>query len=120
MSKRLDGKVAVITGAASGIGAGTARMFVDHGAKVIIADMQADAGRALAAELGDNTRFISCNVTQEAEVAAAVDWPSASSAASTSCSTTPASSVLSAASPRRPSRPGTTPSTFCCVVCSSA
>jgi NAD(P)-dependent dehydrogenase (short-subunit alcohol dehydrogenase family) len=48
-------------------------MFVDHGAKVIIADMQADAGRALAAELGDSTRFISCNVTQEAEVAAAVD-----------------------------------------------
>ncbi len=73
VSRRLEGKVAVITGAASGIGAGTARMFVDHGAKVIVADMQEAAGRALVAELGDNTRFASCNVTNESEVAAAVD-----------------------------------------------
>ena len=73
MSGRLEGKVCVITGAASGIGAGTARMFVAHGAKVIVADMQADAGMALVAQLGDNARFALCNVTKEADVAAAVD-----------------------------------------------
>jgi NAD(P)-dependent dehydrogenase (short-subunit alcohol dehydrogenase family) len=73
MSGRLEGKVAVITGAASGIGAGTARMFVAHGAKVIVADMQAEAGMALVDELGENTRFALCNVTKEADVAAAVD-----------------------------------------------
>ncbi len=73
MSGRLEGKVAVITGAASGIGAGTARMFVAHGAQVIVADMQAEAGMALVAELGENTRFALCNVTKEADVAAAVD-----------------------------------------------
>ena len=73
MSGRLEGKVCVITGAASGIGAGTARMFVAHGAKVIVADMQADAGMALVAELGDNARFAFCNVTEESDVAGAVN-----------------------------------------------
>ena len=73
MSGRLDGKVAVITGAASGIGAGTARMFVKEGAKVILADMQTEAGMALADELGDAARFAQCNVMIEDEVAAAVD-----------------------------------------------
>jgi NAD(P)-dependent dehydrogenase (short-subunit alcohol dehydrogenase family) len=73
VTRRLEGKVAVITGAASGIGAGTARMFVEHGAKVIVADMQQDAARSLVAELGDSTRFAICNVTQESDVAAAVD-----------------------------------------------
>lgn len=73
MSRRLEGKVAVITGAASGIGAGTARMFIAHGAKVIVADMQRDAGMALVDELGDQARFAMCNVTNESEVAAAVD-----------------------------------------------
>jgi NAD(P)-dependent dehydrogenase (short-subunit alcohol dehydrogenase family) len=73
MSGRLDGKVAVITGAASGIGAGTARMFVKEGAKVILADMQTEAGMALADELGDAARFAQCNVMIEDEVAAAVN-----------------------------------------------
>lgn len=73
MTGRLDGKVAVITGAASGIGAGTARLFVSEGAKVVVADLQTEAGQALVAELGDAARFAQCDVTSEEQVAAAVD-----------------------------------------------
>ena len=73
MTGRLDGKIAVITGAASGIGAGTARLFAAEGARVIVADMQVDAGRALVAELGDSARFAEVNVLDEAQIAAAVD-----------------------------------------------
>ena len=73
MSGRLEGKVAVITGGASGIGAGTTQRFVEEGARVVIADLQEDAGQALAAELGDAVRFIRCDVTDEADIAAAVD-----------------------------------------------
>ena len=70
---RLEGKVAVITGAASGIGAGTARMFVAEGARVVVADLQDDAGHALVDELGDSARFAHCDVTSEDDIAAAVD-----------------------------------------------
>jgi NAD(P)-dependent dehydrogenase (short-subunit alcohol dehydrogenase family) len=73
MAGRLDGKVAVITGGASGIGEGTVRRFVEEGARVVIADLQREPGEALAAELGDVARFISCDVTSEDDVAAAVD-----------------------------------------------
>jgi NAD(P)-dependent dehydrogenase (short-subunit alcohol dehydrogenase family) len=73
MTGRLEGKTAVITGAASGIGAGTARLFVEEGARVIVADMQVDAGTALVDELGDSARFIEVNVLDEDQVAAAVD-----------------------------------------------
>jgi NAD(P)-dependent dehydrogenase (short-subunit alcohol dehydrogenase family) len=71
--ERLHGKVAVVTGAASGIGAETARLFVANGASVVAADLQDGPGRALVAELGDAARFARCDVTQEAEVEAAVD-----------------------------------------------
>ena len=73
MSKRLEGKVAVITGAASGIGAATAAKFVEHGAKVMLGDIQVPEGEALAEQLGDAARFQRCDVTSEDDVAALVD-----------------------------------------------
>jgi NAD(P)-dependent dehydrogenase (short-subunit alcohol dehydrogenase family) len=73
MPGRLENKVAVITGAASGIGEATARMFVREGARVIVADLQDDAGRAVAADLGAAAHFVHCDVTSEDDIAAAVD-----------------------------------------------
>jgi NAD(P)-dependent dehydrogenase (short-subunit alcohol dehydrogenase family) len=70
---RLEGKVAVVTGGASGIGAGTVRRFHLEGAHVVIGDVHAPAGSALADELGDRTLFIRTDVTVEADVAALVD-----------------------------------------------
>ncbi|KAE8811639.1 short-chain dehydrogenase reductase 3a-like [Hordeum vulgare] len=74
-SRRLAGKVAIITGAASGIGKVTAAEFVRNGAMVVLADVQDELGRAAAAELGgpDTACYIRCDVTDEAQVAAAVD-----------------------------------------------
>ena len=72
MTDRLTGQVAVITGGASGIGEATVRKFVAEGSKVVIADMQSTKGEALAAELGDSTRFIRADVCIEDHVAAAV------------------------------------------------
>ncbi len=73
MAGRLDGKVAIVTGGADGIGAGTVRRFVAEGASVVIADLQRHRGLALAAELGSATSFIATDVTSEADIAAAVD-----------------------------------------------
>ena len=72
MSDRLKDKVALITGGASGIGEGTVRRFVAEGAQVVVADLQHDAGMALADELGDAVRFVRTDVTSEADIEAAV------------------------------------------------
>ncbi len=69
----LEGKVAVITGGASGIGEASARLFIEEGARVVIADMQQERGEALANELGESAIFVSCEVRQEDQVKAAVD-----------------------------------------------
>lgn len=70
---RLEGKTAVITGGASGIGEGTARRFVAEGARVVVADLQEESGLEVAKSLGDEARFLRTDVTQEADIAAAVD-----------------------------------------------
>ncbi|HMC17502.1 MAG TPA: SDR family NAD(P)-dependent oxidoreductase, partial [Albitalea sp.] len=69
----IAGKVFIVTGGASGLGEGTARMLVANGGKVVIADLQADKGEALAAEFGaDKAVFVKCDVSQEADGQAAV------------------------------------------------
>lgn len=67
MAHRLDGKIAFVTGAARGIGAGIARAFAAEGAKVWLTDVVEDEGRALAAELGEGHRFERLDVAQEAD-----------------------------------------------------
>lgn len=69
---KLEGQVAVITGAASGIGEGTVRKFVAEGARVLIADISDDRGGALAEELGSATSYVHTNVASEEDVASAV------------------------------------------------
>lgn len=64
---RLEGKVAIITGASQGMGAAHARRFAREGAKIVITDINQDAGQALADELGANARFIRHDVANEAD-----------------------------------------------------
>jgi len=68
---QIRNSIFLVTGGASGLGAATARMAAENGAKVVIADMQNDAGEKLAKEIGG--RFAKCDVTQEADGKAAVD-----------------------------------------------
>ncbi|ERN01301.1 hypothetical protein AMTRI_Chr03g147100 [Amborella trichopoda] len=73
--KRLEGKAAIITGGASGIGEATARLFAEHGARaVVIADVQDQLGEQVAASIGDRAAFKHCDVTDEDQVKAVVEW----------------------------------------------
>jgi NAD(P)-dependent dehydrogenase (short-subunit alcohol dehydrogenase family) len=65
MMARLAGKIAMVTGAASGLGAAIARRFVAEGAQVVLADIDVTGGEALAAELGGAARFVRLDVTVE-------------------------------------------------------
>ncbi|MBA4180033.1 MAG: 2,5-dichloro-2,5-cyclohexadiene-1,4-diol dehydrogenase [Anaerolinea sp.] len=65
---RLEDKVAVVTGGASGIGEGTVRLFVAEGAKVVIADAQDSRGQKLAEELGPSAAYLHADVSLEADV----------------------------------------------------
>lgn len=70
MSKRMQGKVALITGAASGIGEAAARLFVAEGATVVLSDVNEEKGKVVAEELG--MHFIAADVTREDQVERAV------------------------------------------------
>ena len=70
---RMDGRTAVVTGGARGIGEGIVRRYVAEGASCVIADIDVEAGEALAAELGEDAVFIRCDVTSEDDIVAAID-----------------------------------------------
>ncbi|MFG1290048.1 3-hydroxyacyl-CoA dehydrogenase [Xanthobacter versatilis] len=69
---KIDGRVFIVTGAGSGLGAAVSRMLEGEGARVVIVDINAEAGSAVAAELGDSARFQRADVTSEADGLAAV------------------------------------------------
>lgn len=72
MSGRLEGKVAIVTGGASGIGRATVELFEAEGAKVILADIQDDRGEAIA-QTSPNIRYVHTDVTQERDIKAMID-----------------------------------------------
>ncbi|GLJ33452.1 hypothetical protein SUGI_0673020 [Cryptomeria japonica] len=71
--ERLQGNVAIITGGSGGIGEAAVRLFANHGAKVIIADIADEAGLKIAESLSSSATYIHCDVTKEKDVSAAVD-----------------------------------------------
>ncbi|KAJ8768686.1 hypothetical protein K2173_023590 [Erythroxylum novogranatense] len=66
--KRLEGKVAIVTGGAGGIGEAIVRLFVKHGAKIVIADIDDAAGTHLANSLSSSTIFLRCDVSSEMDI----------------------------------------------------
>src|SRR5438105_15165001 len=70
---KLEGNTFLITGGASGLGAGCVRELVGAGANVVIVDVNTDKGQQLATELGSRTRFVTADITDEASVQAAIE-----------------------------------------------
>jgi NAD(P)-dependent dehydrogenase (short-subunit alcohol dehydrogenase family) len=77
MAGRLDGKVAMITGAASGIGLRAVELFIAEGAHVVAADLQDEKGAILCARFPGKLSFARCNVMEELQIAAAIAQTSA-------------------------------------------
>ncbi|CAN6572497.1 unnamed protein product [Malus baccata var. baccata] len=73
LKSTLEGKVAIITGSASGLGKATAHEFIRHGAHVIIADSDSELAPQVAKELGPAAYFVQCDVTIESQIAEAVE-----------------------------------------------
>lgn len=73
MAGQLEGKVAVVTGAASGIGAAASRLFIAEGAKVVLADIQDERGASMVEELGPNATYQHTDVTDDEQIGAAVN-----------------------------------------------
>ena len=73
MHQRFVGRVVIVTGGASGIGAGCIERFHEEGASVVVADVQDDAGNVLAQRLGERAIFVHCDVSDEQAVAQLVD-----------------------------------------------
>jgi NAD(P)-dependent dehydrogenase (short-subunit alcohol dehydrogenase family) len=70
---QIENNVFVVTGGASGLGAGTARMLVENGGRVVLVDLQREAGEALAKELGAQARFVETDVSNEESAQAAIN-----------------------------------------------
>ncbi|XP_010523896.1 PREDICTED: short-chain dehydrogenase reductase 3b-like [Tarenaya hassleriana] len=74
-ARRLEGKIVIITGGASGIGAEAARLFAEHGARVVVVDVQDELGRELAVSIGeDRATYYHCDVRDETQVENAVNF----------------------------------------------
>jgi 3-oxoacyl-[acyl-carrier protein] reductase len=69
---QLEGKIAIVTGGAQGFGEGIVRMYVAEGARVVIADLDAPRGEALAKEIGNNAHFVRCDVSKRPDIDALV------------------------------------------------
>ncbi|KAK4437104.1 (-)-isopiperitenol/(-)-carveol dehydrogenase, mitochondrial [Sesamum alatum] len=76
LKKKLEGKVAIVTGGASGIGEATARLFAEHGARaVVIADVQAEKGKSVVESIGSQrSSYYQCDVADEEQVKSMVEW----------------------------------------------
>jgi len=77
IARRLEGRVALITGATGGIGAATVRRFVAEGAWVVASGRSHERGAELARELGERVRFIAADVTDEGQLSALIDQAAA-------------------------------------------
>ena len=89
MSERFKSQIAVVTGGASGIGRGIARLFVAEGARVVLADINDKKGERVADELGaERALYVRCDVTREDDIRACIAKTWIASAASTAWSTT--------------------------------